>query len=115
MTVDQTKVAFFQEQIRRFPTKEVPPYGLAKLYFDAGHYAEAEEPLRKAIAIKPDFSIAMWYLARCLVQLGRTDEARSMCEKGIDSATRMHESSPAEGMQQLLDEMDAGTAGKKAP
>ncbi|MGI9383622.1 MAG: adenylate/guanylate cyclase domain-containing protein [Methyloligellaceae bacterium] len=50
--------------------------GLAAAHFFSAHYAAAAEWARKAHAQKPDFAVALRYLAASLAHMDRLDEAR---------------------------------------
>ena len=52
-------------------------------YFQAGHYAEAEQPLRDAIKITPRNGNQYLYLGLTLMNLGRLDEAEASVRQGI--------------------------------
>ena len=51
-------------------------YQAALLYLRAGHFPEAEAPLRKAIALRPDFGPAHLNLGAVLLQQGKKEEGR---------------------------------------
>jgi TolB-like protein/class 3 adenylate cyclase/Tfp pilus assembly protein PilF len=55
--------------------------GVAKAYL--GEYAQAVPWLRKSIDANRNFPITFFYLAACLAQLGRLDEARREVKSGL--------------------------------
>ncbi len=61
-----------------------PAYnGLAKMYYDNGHYKDAVQQAREAIARKPDYSMAWYHLGVALAAENKIDEARSAFEESI--------------------------------
>ncbi len=107
MAVNEERITTLRAHAARFPNSEVPLWGMAKEDVDNGMCAEAEPVLPRAVVVTRRFSMADWYLARCLSGLRRTGEARAICERGIDIATQVHESTPAEGMAEILRELDS--------
>ena len=49
-----------------------------------GRYEEAATAVRAAIRSKPGFSISHFLLAAPLAKLGRTEEAKSAAERGLE-------------------------------
>ncbi len=73
------------ERARQLSPKDPGMYdifnGLAAAHFYAGRYAAAAEWARKAHAQKPDFTVALRYLAASLAHVDRLDEARIAVER----------------------------------
>jgi adenylate cyclase len=59
-------------------------HGIYLGYFMRGRYEEAVTAVRAAIRSKPGFSISHFLLAASLAKLGRTDEAKSASERGLE-------------------------------
>jgi adenylate cyclase len=59
-------------------------HGICLGHFMRGRYEEAATAVRAAIRSKPGFSISHFLLAAPLAKLGRTDEAKSAAERGLE-------------------------------
>ena len=57
-------------------------YGI--LLIDLNKYIEAENLLRKAIELKPDYAIAHTNLGSLLIKIGKSNEAKSSLQKAIE-------------------------------
>jgi Tfp pilus assembly protein PilF len=78
---DARAYAYFKAAIRTDPSY-VAPYGnLAVLYRRAGHDAEAEKLLRRAVALEGGSDVALHELHRLLVDQHRTGEAQEVASK----------------------------------
>lgn len=56
-------------------------FEFAASLFNTGKVAEAEEPLRRAIALNPRYSPPYYLLGRALEELGRAEDARAMYQQ----------------------------------
>ena len=61
-------------------------YSLGNELFKEGRYGEARDHLRRAVANKPDYSVAYRMLGRANYELDENDEARNIFEKGKEVA-----------------------------
>jgi tetratricopeptide (TPR) repeat protein len=57
----------------------------------AGRYSEASQAYSRALAIKPDFEVALIHLANTYVHMGRYREAENLYRKYIEVASSDHE------------------------
>ncbi|MCH2133288.1 MAG: tetratricopeptide repeat protein [Phycisphaerales bacterium] len=61
-------------------------YGIAMEHAKAGRYTEAIAHFDLTTEIDPDYCYAYYHKARCLVDAGRPDEARTTLETGLNQA-----------------------------
>jgi len=66
---------------RKYPAMHDILNGLAAAHFFAAHYAKAAEWAQESHARRPDFAVALRYLAASLAHLDRLDEARIAIER----------------------------------
>jgi|SRR5579885_3131270 len=66
------------------PRDDVAWFGLGKAYMEDGNFEEAARALEQCIAVKPAYSAAYFALAQSLQRLGRINDCRTVCDKGID-------------------------------
>lgn len=70
------------------PNDEVAWFGLGKAYMEDASWEEGAHALEQCITVKPSYSAAYLALAQCLRELGRTDECRRWCERGLEVSTQ---------------------------
>ncbi len=70
------------------PNDEVAWFGLGKAYMEDGNFEEAATALESCIKVKPTYSAAYYALAQSLHKLGRLDQCRQVCDRGIDVSTK---------------------------
>src|SRR5262252_2793126 len=63
-------------------------YGLAMEYAKAGQTDQALAEFGKLLELHPDYTNGYFMAAQTLERKGRTPEAKSMLEKGIEAARR---------------------------
>ncbi len=90
------------------PESEVAQFGLGQAYLDAGKYAEAIAPLKKAIEIKPDYTAAYYALAGALEKVDLMNEAMQTYRKGIEIGEKMRDMIPLEKMRARLARLERG-------
>jgi protein O-GlcNAc transferase len=84
------------------PGDPVTHFGLGGAYSETQQWEQAAAAYRKAIELKPDYTAAYNGLTEALRALGRTDELRTMLEKGIAVGTRTGDHIPTEKMKARL-------------
>jgi class 3 adenylate cyclase/TolB-like protein len=67
----------------RDPSAHAWMYGIGAAKLHLGDYEDAAKWLSQSVAANPNFSIAHFFLAAALGQLGRTKEARAEAEAGL--------------------------------
>ena len=81
-----TRVETFRNLLNRDPENPMVRCSLGIELFKEGEYREAREHLRRAVAIKPDYSVAYRMLGRALYELHEDDEARRVFDEGREVA-----------------------------
>ncbi|MAT81890.1 MAG: hypothetical protein CMJ29_09650 [Phycisphaerae bacterium] len=61
-------------------------YGIAMEYAKTGQSERALAHFDRTIEVDPDYCYAYYHKARCLMELDRTEEARSTLEEGLSHA-----------------------------
>jgi tetratricopeptide (TPR) repeat protein len=83
----KTSSAIYEADLRRriatFPRDVLAWFALGKYLRSVGRLAEAEEALRKVVTINPGPPPFWEELALTLVDLGRLDEAYTICDKNL--------------------------------
>lgn len=70
------------------PNDEVVWFGLGKAYMEDENFEEAVKALEGCTKVKPTYSAAYYALAQSLHKLGRLDQCRQVCDRGIDVSTK---------------------------
>src|SRR3712207_23628 len=70
------------------PNDDVAWFGLGKAYMEDRDYQEAAAAFEQCVRVKPAYSAAYLALAQSLQQLGRIEQCRQVCDRGIDVSTR---------------------------
>jgi tetratricopeptide (TPR) repeat protein len=70
------------------PNDDVAWFGLGKAYMEDATFEEAIAALERCIQVKPTYSAAYYALAQSLHKLGRIDQCRQVCDRGIDVSTK---------------------------
>ena len=83
----KTSSAIYEADLRRriatFPRDVLAWFALGRYLRSVGRLEEAEEALRKAVSINPGPTPFWEELALTLVDLGRIDEAYTICDKNL--------------------------------
>lgn len=78
-------IRLYRESIHCYPTAEAHTF-LGWTYSFQGHYEEAIEECKKALAVDPDFGNPYNDIGAYLINLGRLDEAIPWLEKALQAA-----------------------------
>lgn len=93
------------EQLRKFheqdPTDTFCTYGLAMEHAKAGEIEEALTWLEKTLEIDADYAYAHFQKAKLLGEAGRTDEARTAADQGLEAARRSGDEKAAGELEEL--------------
>ena len=84
--MNASRSEMFRKLLQRNPTNPMVLYSLGNELFKEGRYGEARDHLQRAVANKPDYSVAYRMLGRANYELGENDEARNIFEKGKEVA-----------------------------
>jgi predicted Zn-dependent protease len=78
----------FRKLLQRDPRNPMVLYSLGNELFKEGRYREARGHLQRAVANKPDYSVAYRMLGRAHYELHANTEARNIFLKGREVAQR---------------------------
>jgi tetratricopeptide (TPR) repeat protein len=104
-SADLAKIEKWRKLVEKNPDNELARYSLASAFFDAGRFADAEPHFARALELKDDWVMAYILRARCLIRLGRVDEARPLLARGRDHSIRQRHESPVEEIDAILAEL----------
>ncbi|HEY6690330.1 MAG TPA: tetratricopeptide repeat protein [Rubrobacter sp.] len=76
----------FRKLLQRDPGNPMVLYSLGNELFKGGRYGEARDLLQRAVANKPDYSVAYRMLGRAHYELHENAEARNIFLKGREVA-----------------------------
>lgn len=82
-------------------------FGLGNLYVEIGKYAEAAPLLKKAIAVKPDYTAAFLALGSALEGDKKYPEAIEIFRQGIAVASKRGDFEPMNKMKEKLTQLEA--------
>src|SRR5580765_417014 len=81
-------------------------YGLAMEYSNAGQTEQALAEFNKLLELHPDYTNGYFMAAQALERAGRTAEAKSMLEKGVEAASRTGNKHALSEMTGMLEELN---------
>jgi uncharacterized protein HemY len=84
--METSRAAMFRKLLDRDPDNPMVLYSLGSELFKEKEYLEAREHLARAVANKPDYSVAYRMLGRTLYELREDEEARRVFQKGREVA-----------------------------
>ena len=99
------KVVKWKQLVEKNPDNELARFSLGSAYFDDGLFAEAEPHFKRALELKDDWVVAYILRARCLIRLGRVDEARPLLATGRQHSLAQHHEAPVEEIDEILAEL----------
>lgn len=99
------RVAALRRMLERNPSDSRALFGLALEYERAADWAAAADTIRAYLAVADDEGNAWGRLARALIALGRTEEAREAYRHGIEAAERHGHPSMAGEFADALDDI----------
>jgi tetratricopeptide (TPR) repeat protein len=82
-------------------------YGLAMEYSNAGQTEQALAEFNKLLELHPDYTNGYFMAAQALERAGRTAEAKSMLEKGVEAARRTGNKHALSEMTGMLEELSS--------
>jgi predicted Zn-dependent protease len=95
-------LALFLEQN---PNDAFARYGLAMEYSNLGQTDTALTQFNKLLELHPDYTNGYFMAAQTLVRAERNEDARTMLQKGLESARRTGNRHAQSEMQAMLDEL----------
>jgi len=102
-TMSTDREAQFRKMAEEFPDSPMGHFSLGKYLLDARRYAEAVEPLERAIRHQPDYAAALVALGEAHLGAGRKEPARAALERARAAAA-------AQGHKGLAEELSAKLA-----
>jgi Flp pilus assembly protein TadD len=91
--------------VEQNPVDSFSRYGLAMEYRNSGDLEAAMREFHELKRLNPDYAATYFHAGQTLERLGRTEEARSMYEEGIEVTTRkgdMHARGELQGALDML-------------
>jgi len=85
------------------PQDDVAWFGLGKAYMEDANFTEAVAALEGCLKVKPAYSAAYYALAQSLHKLGRIEECRQVCLKGIEVSTKNGDAMVTKNLSALKD------------
>lgn len=101
----QDKIERFRGFVEKDPDNPLHTFALAQAYLEVDDHERAEATYARCLELDPDWMMAVIRRARCLIELGRHDEAREALENGAELATRQGHDEPFEEIRALRDEL----------
>lgn len=101
MSTDRTDA--LKAMLEQDPNHTFARYALAMEYVNRGELEQAVGEFRMLMSKQPDYAAAYYHCGRTLERLGRTDEARSAWQQGIEVTTRTGDSHTRSELQAALD------------
>jgi tetratricopeptide (TPR) repeat protein len=99
------KIDKWAQLVAKNPDNELARYSLASAYYDEGRFAEAEPHFMRALELKDDWVMAYILRARCLIRLGRAEEAKPLLARGREHSIRQRHDGPVEEIDAILAEL----------
>ena len=99
------KIALLTEILTANPADSFARYGLAMAYAAESRNDEALAEYALTTTHNPDYVPAYQMSAQLLLKLGRTDEAHTRLQAGLEAAARTHNAHAASEMQAMLDDI----------
>lgn len=100
--METSRAEMFRRLLEKSPDNPMVLYSLGSELFKEGRYAEARDHLRRAVEVKPDYSVAFRALGRAHFELHEDAEAGEVFEQGREVAQ-------ANGDLQTVKEIDVFT------
>lgn len=89
------------------PNDDVAWFGLGKAYMEDGNYEEAATALQQCITVKSTYSAAYSALAQSLHKLGRIEECRTVCARGIEVSAKNGDAMVTKNLEMLAASLPA--------
>jgi tetratricopeptide (TPR) repeat protein len=103
--IPMDKIAALTDILAQDPNDSFARYGLAMAYAAEGRNDEALREYATATEKAPDYVPAYQMSAQLLLKLGRTSDAQSRLEAGLEAAARTGNAHAASEMQAMLDDL----------
>jgi uncharacterized protein HemY len=111
--MDTSRSEAFRKLLERSPDNPMILYSLGSELFKEGRYAEARDHLSRAVVNKPDYSVAYRTLGRAHAEIGETEEARRVFEKGREVAQANGDLQTVKEIDVFVRRLDKSDPGKR--
>lgn len=101
------RIAQFRKMATDDPENELGHFRLAQLLMEDQQLEEAVKSFRRTLELSPQFSKVYQLVGRCLIDLGRKDEAVQVLLHGYQVADERGDNMPREEMAKMLKELGA--------
>jgi tetratricopeptide (TPR) repeat protein len=102
---DQNRVTALQEILKENPNDAFARYALGLEYSGDDQTEAALSEFEKLLTAHPDYTNGYFMSAQVLDRAGRSEEAQTMLEKGIESARRTNNRHAQSEMEAMLEEL----------
>jgi len=107
--MEQTRVDFLQEALKKNPDDTFARYGLAMEFSTAGLAESAWEHFEYLLKRHPDYSAAYYQAGMFLWKQGRREEAHKVLSQGIEVTRRQGKSHAQSELERALEELTNDT------
>ena len=101
----QERMATLKQVLEANPNDPFARYALGLEYSGAGDTEAALAEFQQLLKVHPDYTNGYFMAAQTLVRAERTDDARAMLRRGIESARRTRNQHAMAEMQGMLEEI----------
>jgi len=114
MSDTNERIERFQKMADADPQNELGHFSLGRALMDAGRFADAVGPLRRALAINKNLSKAYQLIAQCLIKENEQGEAVATLTEGVKVADARGDVLPRNEMVEMLKGLGAAVPELKA-
>src|SRR5215831_20126679 len=102
---DPSRLEMLTQFLEQNPGDAFARYGLAMEYSNAGQTEQALAEFKRLLELHPDYANGYFMAAQTLERTGRTAEARTMLEQGVEAAKRTGNKHALSEMSGMLEEL----------
>jgi tetratricopeptide (TPR) repeat protein len=102
---EPSRLQMLSQFLEQNPNDAFARYGLAMEYSQAGQTEQALAEFNKLLELHPDYTNGYFMAAQTLERAGRTPEAKTMLEKGVEAAKRTGNKHALSEMSGMLEEL----------
>jgi tetratricopeptide (TPR) repeat protein len=102
---EMNRLQMLSEFLEHNPGDAFARYGLAMEYSKAGQIEQALEQFKHLLQLHPDYTNGYFMAAQTLERAGRTAEAKTMLQNGIEAAKRTGNKHALSEMSGMLEEL----------
>lgn len=100
-----SRLQMLSQFLEQNPNDAFARYGLAMEHSKAGQTEQALAEFNKLLELHPDYTNGYFMAAQTLERAGRTPEAKTMLEKGVEAAKRTGNKHALSEMSGMLEEL----------